>query len=116
MLAQLARLGAPTLIAMIEDEVTGQGASVSRVVAGARLEADGSATVLRDWELLQELNAVGRSDHLPTPAADSDRLTDIEERLRTAIEAQAPSLADMLTRPRVRSEVLLMPEPTIAPS
>ena len=115
-LAQLARLGAPTLIAMIEDEVTGQGASVSRVVAGARLEADGSATVLRDWELLQELNAVGRSDHLPTPAADSDRLTDIEERLRTAIEAQAPSLADMLTRPRVRSEVLLMPEPTIAPS
>jgi len=80
------------------------------------MQIDGSATVSRDWELLQELSVVGRSDHLPTPTPDTDRLTDIEERLRTAIEAQAPSLADMLTRPRVRSEVLLMPEPTIAPS
>lgn len=114
-LARLARLAAPTLVGVIEDEVTGQGASISRVVAGARLEADGSITVLRDWELLQDLNAVGRFDHPVALAPDGDRLTDIEERLRAAIEAQAPKLADVLTRPRVRSEMLLMPEPSIPP-
>ena len=114
-LARLARLTAPTLVGVIEDEVTGQGASISRVVAGARLEADGSITVLRDWELLQDLNAVGRVDHPLALAPDGDRITDIEERLRAAIEAQAPKLADVLTRPRVRSEILLMPEPTIPP-
>jgi hypothetical protein len=47
-LAQIARLTAPTLVFAIEDEVTGQGASISRVIAGARLEVDNSITVLRD--------------------------------------------------------------------
>ncbi|WCT74194.1 SNF2-related protein [Sphingomonas naphthae] len=110
-LAQLARLTAPTLVGVIEDEVTGQGASISRVVAGARLEADGTITVLRDWELLQDLNAIGRSDDLGRSSAYDISLEDAEKRLRSAIEMQAPLLADMLTRPRVRSEMLLIPEP-----
>lgn len=110
-LAQVARLTSPTLVAVIEDEVTGQGASISRVIAGARLECNGTITVLRDWELLQSLNAVGRSDDPSQGGSDPVSYMEIEEQLRSAIEAQAASLADMLTRPRVRSELLLVPEP-----
>ncbi len=109
-LARCARLDRPVLIASIEDEVTGQNRSVTRLIAGARLEADGSVIVLRDWELLRALNLVGRSDTDSRDQLDSQDLAETESVLFHAIELAAPEIGEMLTRPRVRSEILLLPE------
>lgn len=48
-------LDAPLLIVSVEDEVTGTGASVQRVILGIS-EANGVVAILRDWELLLKLN------------------------------------------------------------
>jgi hypothetical protein len=56
------RLTLPLLIASIEDEVTGNDSSVTRLVVGAREDGEGGIMVLRDWELLKELNVLDRSD------------------------------------------------------
>lgn len=109
-LARCARLARPLLIVAIEDEVTGQGRSVTRLVAGARKEGDGGISVLRDWEVLRELNLLGRSDAPNTSAIDLVGLRALEKDFLAAIQAQVPAIAEMLTRPRLRSEALLLPE------
>ncbi|NJC05776.1 ERCC4-related helicase [Sphingomonas kaistensis] len=108
-LARVARLSEPLLVVSVEDEVTGQGSSVNRLVAGAT-RRDGQVLVLRDWELLQELNGLGRSD---APTANSKIRIDLpalEAELAAAIDGQLPSLAEMMTRPRIRTEILFLPE------
>jgi SNF2 family DNA or RNA helicase len=107
-LTRCARLQQPLLVAAIDDEVTGQGKSVTRLVAGARKEEDGSISVLRDWELLRELNNLGRSDTKDMPADNS--MLELVEELLDAIKKQIPDIAEMLTKPRLRGEVLLLPD------
>lgn len=109
-LATCQRLEQPLLIVSIEDAVTGQGHSVTRIVAGAWRDDSGKAHVLRDWQLLQRLNGLGRSDRAETSVWDSATLATLEADLRAAVTAQIADLADMMTRPRVRSEILLLPE------
>ena len=48
-------LAAPLLILTVEDQITGTGALVHRLIFGVT-EKEGKAEVLRDWELLQVLN------------------------------------------------------------
>ena len=104
------RLTAPLLIATIEDEVTGKDISVTRLVVGAREDGNGGIMVLRDWELLKELNAIGRSDVHTDVAHRIVEATRLKPRLIAAIEQQASSIAEMMTRPRVRAEAMLIPD------
>lgn len=57
-LARVEVLDRPMVIAMAEDEITGTGATVHRIILGIELKADGSLASLRDWEALQILNGV----------------------------------------------------------
>ena len=109
-IAHCARLDAPLLIASIADEVTGQGHSIQRIVAGAWQSSDGNIHVLRDWELLKKLNALGRSDLPAPPSIDRDRLDALREKLICALEIEASIIAEAMIRPVVRGEILLLPE------
>ncbi len=109
-LAYCTRLEQPLLIASIEDEVTGQGHSVTRLVVAAHSTQHGAIKVLRDWELLVLLNQLGRSDTLSKRIADLSGLRVLAGELIEAINDQISSLADMMTRPRLRSECMLVPE------
>jgi superfamily II DNA or RNA helicase len=110
LLAPCARLETPLLVASIADEVTGQGHSIQRIVVGAWHSAGGEIHLLRDWELLQQLNTIGRSD-LPKPVwVDRETLSALRDDLVRAIETEAGTIAESMIRPVVRAEMLLLPE------
>lgn len=109
-LAHCARLETPLLIASIADEVTGQGHSIQRILVGAWQSSDGEIHLLRDWELLQKLNALGRSDLPEPPVIGWEPLDALREKLVCALEAEANIIAEAMIRPVVRGEILLLPE------
>ena len=109
-LAHCARLDSPLLIASIADQVTGQGHSIQRILVGAWQSSDGEIHLLRDWELLQKLNALGRSDLPEPPGIDRETLNALREKLICALEAEANIIAEAMVRPVVRGEILLLPE------
>ncbi|MEP3431188.1 MAG: helicase-related protein [Roseibium sp.] len=100
-------LGSPMLILAVEDEVTGTGSLVHRLIFGVT-EKDGKIEVLRDWELLQVMNAVTVKS---SPAAG--QTTEIAEtviaRLKRAFDADLSSRASMLRRPMSWPEMLFLP-------
>ncbi len=101
------RLDGPLLIVAIEDELTGTGAQVGRVVLGFYERPDGTS-ILRDWELLKLLNSIGVSDG-DQPASDADNrnhLTRLMVHANTVLEEYAP----MMKRPRAWPEMLIVPE------
>lgn len=110
-LSHCARLEAPLLIASIADEVTGHGHSIQRIVVGAWHDADGKIHLLRDWELLQKLNTIGRSDLAKPSVVDKESLCALRDDLLRAIENEAGTIAESMIRPMVRGEILLLPEP-----
>jgi len=100
-------LVAPLLVVTVEDEVTGTGALVHRLIFGIT-EKEGKAEVLRDWELLQVLNA-----HLPK-SSPGGATVDLDagptvERLKKAFDADLSLHAPTLHRPVSWSEMLLIP-------
>lgn len=109
-LAHCARLETPLLIASIADEVTGQGHSIQRILVGAWQSSDGEIHLLRDWELLQKLNALGRSDLPEPPVIGWEPLDALRNKLVCALEAEANIIAEAMIRPVVRGEILLLPE------
>lgn len=110
-LAYTVRARSPLVVARIEDEVTGQGHSVNQVIAGATLGEDGEVRILRDWELLRHVNQLGRSDLPSKGLQGSSELMTLHDRLVAAIGNQVGNLASAMTKPRVLSEIMLIPEP-----
>lgn len=104
------RLSAPLLIASVEDQITGQDHSVTRIVMGAWRDDQGETHVLRDWEVLQLLNTLGRSDNVEHPAIDGKQLKALEQDLLSVMSQSLITVADMMTRPKIRSEIMLLPE------
>ena len=104
--AVLDGITAPVLIVSVEDEVTGTGALVQRLIFGIR-DISGQAENLRDWELLRLLNGVkfgtGVREVLST---DVGALVDS---LRIAFEAALSEHAPALRRPVAWPEMLLVP-------
>lgn len=109
-LATCARLDYPLLIASVEDQVTGQDQSITRIVIAAFKDEAGTIQVLRDWELLKLLNNLGRSDTVLPPAIDGNALRDLEAVLLDAMTKRVTQIADMMSRPGLRSEMMLLPE------
>ncbi|MGE3419113.1 MAG: DEAD/DEAH box helicase [Bradyrhizobium sp.] len=106
--ACLSGLAAPLLIVTVEDEVTGTGALVHRLIFGVT-EKQGIAEVLRDWELLQLLNT-----SLPKSAQDSftadEEARSTVERLKKAFDADLSTHAPTLRRPVSWPEMLFIPD------
>ncbi len=109
-LATCMRLPAPLLIASVEDQVTGQDHSVTRIILGAWRDSAAQIHVLRDWELLQLLNTLGRSDSSGPLDGDISQMQALEADLLDAMSQSLPTVADMMTRPGIRSEIMLLPD------
>ena len=110
-LAHCARLQSPLLVASVEDEVTGQGSSVTRICLGVTLDEAGEPAILRDWELLQVLNTIGRSDR-PNCPIEPNAFAALTDKLLTRAEGEINDLVEMMIRPKIRMEILLIPETT----
>ena len=105
---QRRRVGAKFERAMtVEDEVTGTGALVHRLVFGVRENGE-KLEVLRDWELLQVLNTLSPGS---PPSGAEDGREDIRptiERLKKSFDADLSAYAPALHRPVSWSEMLLL--------
>lgn len=103
--AALDGITAPVLIVSVEDEVTGTGSLVQRLIFGVR-DISGQAETLRDWELLRLLNGVkfgtAVRETLPT---DVGALVDS---LLSVFEAAVSEHAPALRRPVAWPEMLLV--------
>jgi ERCC4-related helicase len=98
---------APLLITSVEDEVTGKGSLVHRLIFGIT-EKDGKFVVVRDWELLQILNKITArelSDGLPTALDNGSNV----ERLKIAFDADLSAHAPTLHKPVSWPEMLFLP-------
>jgi len=108
-MATCLRLPAPLLVVSVEDQITGQDHSVTRIVLGAWQDDLGTIHVLRDWQLLQMLNTLGKSDDLTRPEINKEQIKAYEIGLLDAVSNILPTVANMMTLPKVRSEILLLP-------
>lgn len=109
-LAPCRGLDRPILIAIISDEVTGHGQTVSQIVIGVTKDADDNTICLRDWELLQLMNRldrVGLSEAAPFIALDAQRAT--AAILENEARKKMPNIAEGMIRPAVKGELLLYP-------
>ena len=99
-------LSGPLLIMAVEDEVTGTGSLVHRLIFGVA-EKEYKIEILRDWELLQVTNVLTLKSPLGTVPATGAEAT--VERLKQAFDANLSSHASTLRRPVSWPEMLLLP-------
>jgi ERCC4-related helicase len=100
-------IAAPLLIIAVEDEVTGTGSLVHRLIFGIT-EKEGKFAMLRDWELLQVLNAIAPKsspESVPTTVQKGSEV----DRLKRAFDAELSGHAPTLHRPVSWPEMLLLP-------
>lgn len=100
-------LGNPMLILAVEDEVTGTGSLVHRLIFGVT-ETEGKIEVLRDWELLQAMNALTVKSSSGAGPLPEDAETVIA-RLKRAFDGDISSHASTLRRPMSWPEMLFLP-------
>ena len=115
--AALDGLPAPVLVLSVEDEVTGTGSLVHRLIFGV-MEVDGQPKPMRDWELLKLLNGVtlkgpgSEPGRYGTPAAQAATA----DRLKNAFESGLADHALALRRPVCWPEMLFVPGSAASPS
>ena len=97
-------LDAPLLIVSVEDEVTGTGASVQRVILGIS-EANGVVAILRDWELLLKLNRLKIRANFDAKS-DSTEIAPLMAALAGNLAIMVPSMH----HPSAWPELLFVPE------
>ncbi len=106
--ARLKFLSGPLLIALAEDEITGTGVTVHRVILGVDGSPESGLSCLRDWELLSRLNGFKpSSEAVPGPSAHeiaSIRYL-VANLLTTASQLVLP-----FRRPRFTPVMALLPE------
>jgi hypothetical protein len=100
-------LGSPLLILAVEDEVTGTGSLVHRLIFGVT-ERDRKIQVLRDWELLQMTNGLTLKSP-PGAGSATEGAETVIERLKQAFDADLASHASTLRRPVSWPEMLFLP-------
>ncbi|WP_457586597.1 helicase-related protein [Ensifer canadensis] len=100
-------LGNPVLILAVEDEVTGTGSLVHRLIFGVT-ETDGKIQVLRDWELLQAMNALTVKSP-PSAGPTTETAETVVARLKQAFDVDLSSHASTLRRPMSWPEMLFLP-------
>ena len=100
-------LGSPLLILAVEDEVTGTGSLVHRLIFGVT-ERDGKIEVLRDWEFLHVTNGLTVKSP-PGAGSATEGAETVIERLKQAFDADLASHASTLRRPVSWPEMLFLP-------
>ena len=100
-------ISAPLLVAQVEDEITGTGATVHRIVVG--IEGSGDAAVaLRDWELLVRLNSMepGENGSFSPTTAERSTLDVLCKKLAADVVVSGLPFR----RPKLRRIIALFPE------
>ena len=108
--AVLDGVSAPVLVVAVEDEVTGTGSLVHRLIFGV-MEIDGRSTPMRDWELLRLLNRMtfkGGGSEPESGMATTERAA-TADRLQKAFESGLSNHAPALRRPVCWPEMLFVP-------
>jgi SNF2 family DNA or RNA helicase len=106
-LAHVNGLQSPLLIVSVEDEVTGTGTLIHRLVFGIR-ENQGKVEVLRDWELLQFINTLTPGVVADGAGIEQDDPKALVERFKGYFDSGLPDYAPTLRRPVSWSEILLL--------
>ncbi len=106
-------IAAPLLIVSVEEEVTGTGSLVHRLIFGVT-DVEGRPSTLRDWELLRLLNSVAikRTATGSNSIITATDLSSVAGRLRTAFESDLSNHAPALRRPVSWPEMLFVPVDT----
>jgi len=94
----------PVLILVVEDEVTGTGSLIHRLIFGVT-EKDGKIEVLRDWELVMK-RAHGQKSSWCWPATDGAEA--VMEHLKQAFDVSLSAHASTLRRPISWPEMLFL--------
>ena len=108
--AAVGGISAPVLVLSVEDDVTGRGALVQRLIFGVTDGADGPVP-MRDWELLRLLNDVA----IKGPTVETNRsmtfshYTAVVRRLKDSFESGLKDHAPSLHRPTAWPEMLFIP-------
>ena len=98
------------LIIAVEDEVTGTGSLVHRLIFGVA-ETDREIKVLRDWELLQVINTLAMKGP-PGAVTVTERAEPVIERLKQLFDENLSTHASALRRPVSWPEMLFIPTAT----
>ena len=108
--ATLDGIPAPVLVLSVEDEVTGMGSLVHRLIFGV-MEIDGRPRPMRDWELLRLLNRVTfkSAGSEPENGMAAGECTATVDRLKNAFESGLSDHAPTLRRPVCWPEMLFVP-------
>ncbi len=115
--ATLDGIPAPVLVLSVEDEVTGMGSLVHRLIFGV-MEIEGRPRPMRDWELLRLLNRVtfkGAGGE-PENGMAAGECTATVDRLKEAFESGLSDHAPALRRPVCWPEMLFVPGSSASPS
>ena len=106
-LARARGIQGPLLVAQVEDEITGTGATVHRVVVG--IEGLGNAAIiLRDWELLVRLNDLGPIDDA-TGAPTTNEIAELEKLMRQ-LKTEHVISGLSFRRPKLRQILACLPQ------
>ncbi len=106
-LACVEGLKGPLLIVTVEDEVTGTGTLIHRLIFGV-IEIETKIEILRDWELLLALNVLMPRSSLGERTVSGDAES-VLERLKQAFDADLSRHASTLRRPVSWPEMLFLP-------
>jgi len=98
----------PMLVVSVEDEITGTGASVNRVILGVT-EERGTSVVMRDWELLVRLNGLATRNDVTRTRVEGDEASAIVAEFKTFVESKLQSHVPAMVRPVAWPEMLLIP-------
>jgi hypothetical protein len=110
LIACLRNLAQPMLLSAVEDEVTGTGGTVHRVVLAVEGPATDRRPPLADWQALERLNAcqAGGDQATALTHAEHAETQELLDLLRKAL----PSVAMPFRRPRAVPLLCLFPERT----
>ena len=95
------------LVAQVEDEITGTGAAVHRIVIGIEGAGNAASSVQRDWELLLRLNSLEPGTAVATPRTSAE-ISDLDA--LCAILKTRDALLLPFSRPKIRRIIALLPE------
>ncbi len=101
-------ISGPLVLAQVEDEITGTGATVHRIVIGIEWLSGAPSSVRRDWELLLRLNSLEPSMDIATPLTPTE-LSDLDALFMTLRTHDAISELPF-RRPKLRRTIALLPE------
>ena len=108
--AALEGIAVPVLVLSVEDEVTGTGALVHRLIFGVA-DGVGGPAPMRDWELLRWLNGITFKESAiePERSMSGAECTAVAARLRRAFESGLVNHAPAFRQPSSWPEMLFIP-------